>query len=338
MKKPVLIVAIVAAITGTILYVQSRPTAPVVTIYSSVDQVYSEPVLRTFEAQTGITVKALYDAEASKTVGLVNRLIVEKSAPLADVFWNGEFSQTLVLHEAGVLAPYTSPSTVDLPAWLVDSDGYWAGFGGRARVIIVNTDLVAPANRPDSLLDLANRPSEVTFANPLFGSTSTHVAALGAVLGPDDAVQFFARLKAGGARMVDGNAVVRNMVAEGRVPLGLTDTDDACVALSDGAPVAVVFPDQGEREMGTLVIANTVALIADAPNPDAARQLIDYLLSPETEAALIESGWVQIPARPSLAVPKCYGGLELRTMQVTMPEIRAAGAKTGPRLRALFQN
>ncbi len=53
---------------------------------------------------------ANYDVEASKTTGLVNKLIAEKENPIADVFWNGEFSQTIRLKEEGILQPYVSPS------------------------------------------------------------------------------------------------------------------------------------------------------------------------------------------------------------------------------------
>ncbi len=52
-----------------------------VVVYTSVDQVYSEPVFRDFENTTGIKVLAVYDVEATKTTGLVNRLIAEKNYP-----------------------------------------------------------------------------------------------------------------------------------------------------------------------------------------------------------------------------------------------------------------
>ena len=81
-----------------------------VVVYTSVDQVYSEPVFRDFEKETGIHVLPVYDVEATKTTGLVNRLIAEKARPQADVFWSGEFSQTIVLKNESVLAPYQSPS------------------------------------------------------------------------------------------------------------------------------------------------------------------------------------------------------------------------------------
>lgn len=340
MRRNITLALLVVVLVGIAAFALRQPgeAAREVTIYTSVDQVYSEPVLRAFEAETGIRVNALYDAEAAKTVGLVNRLIAEKDAPLADVFWNGEFSQTLVLKEEGVLAPYASPAAEDLPVLFVDPEGFWTAFGGRARVLFVNTAMMDEADWPRSIFDLPARASDIAVANPLFGSTATHAAALAAALGPQEALGFFEALKAGGARVVDGNAVVRDMVAAGRVPMGLTDTDDACVSIEKGAPVAVVFLDQKEGGIGTLVVPNTVALVANAPHPELGRVLADYLLSPETEAMMIESGWVQIPSRPSPVEGKCFGTLDVRGMQVGMAAIRAAGGEIGDAMRRMFQD
>ena len=65
-----------------------------VVVYTSLDQIFSEPVLREFEKETGIKVRAVYDVEATKTTGLVNRLIAEKNNPQADVFWNSEVGRS----------------------------------------------------------------------------------------------------------------------------------------------------------------------------------------------------------------------------------------------------
>lgn len=81
-----------------------------VVIYTSADQVFSEPILKHYETISGVTVKAVYDVEAAKTVGLVNRLIAEKNNPQADVFWNSEIARTIALKERGLLVPYISPS------------------------------------------------------------------------------------------------------------------------------------------------------------------------------------------------------------------------------------
>ena len=267
--------------------------APTVVVYTSVDQPYAEPVFKAFEQQTGIRVLAVYDTEAAKTTGLVSRLSAESANPQADVFWSSEIAQTLWLQDQGLLAAYQSPVAADIPAGFRDPQGYWSGLGYRARVIIVNTTRVAPEDYPHTLADLLDPKwgaGEVGLANPLFGTTATHAAALYASWGPQPALAFFQQLEIQGVRIVDGNSVVRDMVANGDLKLGLTDTDDANAAIQAGKPVVMIFPDQ--QGAGTLAIPNTVALVAGGPNPAQGQALVDYLLSPAVEAQLVQVGFL----------------------------------------------
>ena len=94
-------------------------------------------------------------------------------------------------------------------------------------------------------------------------------------------------------------------VAAGQLAFGLTDTDDAIEEVENGRPVAIVYPDQGEGQIGTLVIPNTLAIIKGSPNPEAARRLVDYLLSPAVEAKLAQGPSAQIPLHPLLGAPRC---------------------------------
>jgi iron(III) transport system substrate-binding protein len=275
-----------------------------VTIYVSTDRVFSEPVLREYERRTGVKVSAVYDTEETKSTGLANRLLAEKSRPQADVFWSNEPVRTLVLKARDVLAPYKSPGATGIPAPLVDPDGYWTGFSARMRVIAYNTNLVKEADAPRSVFDLADAKwkGQVAMADPRFGSTSFHVAALYAQAGDEKMDEFFRRLKANGVRIVDGNSVVRDLVARGEVKVGLTDTDDVNVAIEDGQPVAMVLPDKDG--LGVAVMPNMVSMIANAPHAEEARKLIDYLLSPDVERQLAQSEAVQIPLHPGVPGPK----------------------------------
>ena len=47
--------------------------------------------------------KAVYDTEATKTVGLANRLAAEARNPQCDVFWNNEVIRTVMLKRKGAL-------------------------------------------------------------------------------------------------------------------------------------------------------------------------------------------------------------------------------------------
>ncbi|MFO7958395.1 MAG: hypothetical protein R6X33_15010, partial [Candidatus Brocadiia bacterium] len=109
-------------------------------VYCAHDSVYSESVLNDFEEQTGIPVAVKFDTEATKSLGLIELLIREKENPRCDVFWNNELLGTMDLKTEGVLQPYKGPGYERIPAAFKDPEGYWAGFGARLRVYIVNTD------------------------------------------------------------------------------------------------------------------------------------------------------------------------------------------------------
>lgn len=272
-----------------------------VVIYTALDELYSRPILDAFEKKTGIEVLAQYDGEAAKTTGLVNRILSEKNRPRADVFWNNEVLQTILLKNEGALEPYFSPSAEAIPSPFKDSEGHWTGFAARARVVIYNTDLVSdPPRTITDFLDPRWR-GKAAIANPLFGTTATHGAALFAIWGEEKAKEFFRKLRDNEIAILPGNATVRDLVARGEYAVGLTDTDDANGAVVDGFPVRWhVLEHEPE---GGLLIPNTVALIRGGPNRDHGAALIDYLLSPEVEAALARSRSIQIPLNPQVDAP-----------------------------------
>lgn len=277
-----------------------------VVVYTAVDQIFSEPVLHEFEEKTGIRVKAVYDIEAVKTTGLVNRLLAEKNHPRCDVFWNNEIVRTIILKRKGILVPYQSPSAQDIPDTFRDTEGYWTGFAARARVFVVNTELLADRETPTSLHDLTKGKwkGKTAMASPLFGTTSTHVASLYSSWGPEKTSSYLKSIKDNSVRFVDGNSVVRDLTASGGVLFGITDTDDVNVGIESGLPIKAIFPDQDGE--GTLLIPNTVALINNAPHPEAAKSLIDYLLSREVEAWLANSQAAQIPVRSEVKMPNSW--------------------------------
>lgn len=295
--KVVAFMALLLIIGGLVTGCRTNANTQTVVIYTSVDQVYAEPVFKKFEAQTGIKVLPVFDVEAAKTTGLVNRLLAEKNRPQADVFWNSEFVQTLLLKEQGILTPYQSFIRKGIPSHYMDPEGYWSGFGGRIRVLLVNTNLVQPEDYPTSVFDLvtSKTPGQAALAQPLFGTTATHAAAMYALVGPEEGKAFFEKIKERKVQVVDGNSVVRDLVVTGQLKFGLTDSDDAEGAVKKGAPVAIIIPDQ--ESMGTLFIPNTVGLIANSPHSRNGKKFIDFLLSEEVEKDLLASGAIQFSVR-----------------------------------------
>ncbi|MFH0341552.1 MAG: hypothetical protein ACHBNF_05345 [Chromatiales bacterium] len=116
---------------------------PTVTVYVSEDQVFSEPILKDFERETGIEVKAVYDTEETKSTGVMNRLIAEKNNPQADVYWANEPIRAEVLKRRGIAERYLSPNAKEISAAFKDPEGYWTGFSARARVLIAHKRLAS---------------------------------------------------------------------------------------------------------------------------------------------------------------------------------------------------
>src|SRR4051812_2341160 len=163
-----------------------RPRA---VLYCAQDRDFATGVLRDFTAETKLDVATKFDTEANKTVGLYTEIVAEKGRPRCDVFWNNEILNTIRLHQQGFLEAYDSPSAKPYPPWAKADDHTWHAFAARARVLIVNTKLLAQKELPKSVLELtqARYKDRVVMAKPTFGTTATQAACLFAVLGESKA-------------------------------------------------------------------------------------------------------------------------------------------------------
>ncbi len=295
-----------------------KPQVKEVVIYTSVDQVYSEKVFDLFEQETGIKIKPVYDIEANKTVGLANKIIAEKNNPQADVFWNGEILQTIRLKEANVLQKVDITSSKDLPANFVDKNGYWYGFGGRARVVIYNKTLISLDKCPKTMKELPKSKYIKKFgmAYPVFGTTSNQVAAMYSLWGDSKAKQYFGDLQKSGVSIVDGNSVVKDYVSQKKLFFGLTDTDDAFSEMDKNKDLGIYFLDQGKNDIGTLIIPNTVSCIKGAPHPSEADSFIEFLLSASVEQKMVDDGWINIPVHEGVKPASNIEGLKINMMKV----------------------
>jgi len=294
-----------------------------------VDQTIAEPIIAEFERQTGIKVLARFDTEASKTVGLVQRIRAESSSPIADVFWSGEIFHTIRLAREGLLAPYSSDATKkpqqdaevpdvcegprlagtqnrdvfarNWPGRFADANGRWYGFALRARVIGYNTERVSDDDAPRRLEDVLDSKwkGRLVMATPEFGTTGGDVASWFAHYGLDRAEEILRGLKANKVRLVAGNSTAVRMVATGQADVCFTDTDDVYAAQRNGWPVAMNYLDQGGE--GALAIPNTAAVIKGARHPEEAKELMEFLLSEQLEEMLVRSDSHNCPIRSSLA-------------------------------------
>lgn len=287
------------------------PSRDEVTVYCTVDQVFSEPVLKDFERETGIKVKAVYDTEETKSTGVMNRLIAEKDNPMCDVFWSGDPLRNGVLQSRGITEPYQSEQTRLIPTQFKEKDNHWIGFSARARVLIYNKTLISPDSLPRSVLDFTKPRFKGRFAiaNPLFGTTTFHAAALFLALGDEKAKKWMNDIKANGVVVAASNGDVKKRVMNGELAFGLTDTDDAFEAKKESDAVDYIFLDQQENGIGTLIMPNALSLIKGSPQNENGEKLINYLLTRETEIKLAKS-CAQMPLIKGTEVPENVPSLD----------------------------
>ena len=235
----------------------------------------------------------------------------EKDNPRADVFWSNEIMNMVDLSLRGLLAPLPEGVADAFPEAWRDPAGRYVAFGARARILLVNKELLPnKADWPTSVQDLLNPKYKemglhTCMARPLTGTTYTH--AVGLMTEDEGAGKAFleAVVKAadeGSLKLVmsNGRAMRQARESANKVAFCLTDTDDAWKAIQEGFPVEVVYPDQDEGQPGAMLIPNTIALVKGHPNAENAAKLLAWLVSAANEVRLAEGPSAQIPLRTEL--------------------------------------
>ena len=286
-----------------------------VVLYCGVDQDQSRAFADRFRQETDIKVDYHGETEAFRSIGLPQRLMEERQRPRADVYWSNEIMHMEKLCRAGLMAPLPKGVAEAFPEAWRDPGGHYVAFGARARVFLINKELLPDEKdwprKVEDLLDpkYAAMGYATSMAEPLTGTTYTHAVAL-LVRDEAKAKSFFEAVAAarekGTMKVVSSNGRVMRAVADPdeKVCFGLTDTDDSYIALTEKNPnLAVVYPDGGEGEVGTVLLPNTIALVKGGPHPEAGAKLLRWMVSPSIEQQLAESRSAQIPLRPGVPVP-----------------------------------
>ena len=266
--------ALTISFTWVLVQRSTAPAVQAVVVYCAQDQVYAEPIFADFEKTTGIKVRAVFDSELVKTVGLANRLLAERERPQCDLFWGNEEMRTRQLAAREVF---------------LETNG-WAGFGHRSRRLVINTNLLQPASAPGSLLELTNDTwrGKVSLAYPQFGTTATHFHALRQLWGAEAWEAWCRALAANKPLLMDGNMGVVRRVGKGDAWIGMTDSDDIFAGQREGLPV-VGLPLGPEM----LLIPNTLGVIRGRPEQpertEAVQKLFKYLQSTQVTDWLIQA-------------------------------------------------
>ncbi len=250
-----------------------------VSVYTAHKAEIVERLIPEFEKQTGI--KA--DIVKAGSGDIINRVRAEAANPQADVIWS--IGAELLEANSDLLEPYT-PKEADLidPAFRTDSA--WIPYTGILTVLMVNTDKLQPEDYPKTWLDLADDRFAGEISSARADSSGSAYIPLATVLrsyGDDEAGwDKYAGIFENFALSESSGAVPR-FVNDGEAAVGVTLEDNAYLYVKGGGPVAIVYPEDG-----TSALADGMALVKGAPNPEAGKAFIDWALSKETQELAVQ--------------------------------------------------
>ena len=292
-----LVIACLILVPLFLLIGSSSSGAQELVVYSGRKEIAIKPVIEAFEKKTGIRVAL----KIGKTGGFINQLIQERRNPQADVFISTTAGAVISILDRGLFHPYVSPAAGSLPDAYKSPDGFWTGISGRARILMYNTQLIKPEEVPRSVFDLTDPKYRglVAIASTRERTTLGWLSALVDFLGEAEAKAYVEKLRANGLHILPDNTDVRRGVGNGEFALGLTNSPNFYLTQREGSPVGVIFPDQGPGQMGAFINPNTVSIVRGAGNLDEAKQFVDFILSPEVAATLVQNAF-EIPLHPDV--------------------------------------
>ena len=292
------------------------PAEPVTLVVAAHDSfAVSEPVVAAFEATHNVRVQFLTLGDAGVAL---NKVILSKDAPLADVFFGVDNTFLSRALDAGIFVPYASPLLAQIPAALqldpehrllpvdfgyvtLNADPAWFAERGLALPATLE-DLADPAYRG---LTVVQNPATSSPGLAFLLATVAH-------FGEEGYQAYWQALRANDVLVTDdwSEAYFERFT----VGSGGTGDRPLVVSYSTSPPADVVYATDGRTEPasanlmlpgGAFQQVEFVGVLAGAKQPELARQFVDYMLDITFQEDIPLQMFVY-PANRTAALPELF--------------------------------
>ena len=279
-----------------------------VVLYSANDDTVNKLVADGFKKETGITVNIVSTGSGV----LFRRIASEAANPQGDVVWG--VSSALLKQNGKFFQPYAVRGRDAVPAEYRDANDLWIGTNLQVVTINQNTKAIDAASGPKTWQDLLDPrwKGKIAYTDPANSGFSYAIATgLLTYWGEDDAAWNKLSSLIVNTKVLNRSTLVFDGNGSGEYPVGISLEYAGYLWAHNGAPVKVGYPTEG-----TVALAEGAAMIKGAPDPDAARALIDYLASKPTQEMLLKLTFRR-PARQDVDLSTMPGGMPaLSTIKV----------------------
>lgn len=244
---------------------------------------FINPLVSEFETQSGIKVEVI----AAGTGELLKRVESEQANPLGDIFWGGSLST--MKPQAALFENFTSENEAFVQDTMKNTEGPLTRFTDIPSVLMVNTDLIGDIEIKgyEDLLNPALK-GKIAHADPSKSSSSyEHLINMLYAMGKGDPnagweyVEKFAANLDG--KLLSGSSAVYKGVADGEYVVGLTFEEGGAKYVADGAPVELVY-----MEEGVISKADGVYIIKNAKNMENAKKFINFITGKDAQTIIVE--------------------------------------------------
>ncbi|MFV0279733.1 MAG: extracellular solute-binding protein [Rhodoblastus sp.] len=303
--------AAIAAVFALNLSCAQAQDAKEVNVYTTREPALFTPIAQAFTAKTGVKVNTVFVKD-----GLGERVASEGAGSPADLLITVDIGALIDLVDRGVTQPLASKAVeTAVPANLRAADGAWSALSLRARLVWAAKSLNLTDIAYENLADPKWKGKICTRAGQHPYNTAL-LAALIAHDGADRAQAWAVGVKANLARKPGGGDrdVARDILG-GLCDIGVGNSYYVGLMRSgkggpeqkkwgDGVNVVLARFAAG----GVHVNASGVVLAKHAPHAAQARQLVEFLVSPEGQKIYAEQNF-EYPVRPDAGISPVIAAL-----------------------------
>jgi iron(III) transport system substrate-binding protein len=271
---------------------------------------------------------------------LGTRILEEQANPQAHVFINSDTLTMEDLAENGVFIPNDSELIQSIPEQYRADDGSWAALTLRGRVLMYNTNLLDEADVPTSLTELADPQwlGRIGSADSTNGAMMATIVALNRLLDEETTTGWMQGLVDNNTLFSGSHTDIRQAVGTGEIELGLVNHYYYYLSLAEGAPVGIVWPDQGDDQFGLIVNSTNIGILqgVEGETLELAQAFVDFMLS-ETGQRIYAEGNYEWPIMPDIPLAEGVpapadfklADINLKTLVEGLPTAREQVQATG---------
>lgn len=257
-------------------------------------------VIPTFESQHGARVKVVSVGDAGQ---VLNRAVLEKGRPQADVLVGIDNNLLARALEEGVLESYRSPHLDRVPQALrLEPEGAVTPFDyGYFAFVVDSQALASPPRSLEELTDPRLR-GKIIVEDPRTSSPGLGLLLWTVAVYGEGYLDYWKRLAPNLLTITEGWDTAYGMFTSGEAPLVLSYTTSPAYHLEyEGSERyrALVFPE------GHYLQVEGMGLVRGAPHGKLARAFLDFVLSPEFQEEIPLTNWMY-PVDPQVRTPPSF--------------------------------